>query len=273
MKIEVEGRQVFATTGGAEPDPSLPLIVFLHGAGMDHSVFALQSRWFAHHGWRVLAVDLPGHGHSEGPALSDIPTLAAWAAELIRGQGGKATLVGHSMGALLALACAARYPERVTGLGLIGVAEKMPVHADLLDAAKADHHDAVDMVAIWSLGGPATRGGSPSPGQWMLGGAERLLEQAPPGVLHTDLAACNAYGGVSEDAGNTRCPTVLVLGERDMMTPAKSGAALAAKIAGAKLTIVPGAGHMLMVERPAETLAALRAGFARGQNNGWRWRE
>jgi pimeloyl-ACP methyl ester carboxylesterase len=261
MLFEVRGFATFATTGGAEPDPRKPLIVFLHGAGMDHSVFALQSRWFAHHGYRVLAVDFPGHGYSGGAPLTDIPALAAWTAELVAGQGGRAALVGHSMGALVALATAARFPERVSAIGLIGVGEKMPVHPDLLAAAKAGHRDAVDMVSLWGLGGPATRGGSPAPGQWMLGATQRLLEQAPAGALYADLAACNAYSGIGEDAGRAVCPAFLVLGERDMMTPMKSGAALAARIAGARLTVIPGAGHMLPVEKPAETLTALRASF------------
>ena len=261
MPFEVDGKPVFATTGGRPHNPGEPLVVFLHGAGMDHSVFALQSRWFAPHGWRVLAVDLPGHGASEGPFLTDIGALAQWTARLIAGQGGKAALVGHSMGALIALATAARFPESVSAIGLIGVGEKMPVHPDLLAAAKAGDHDAVDMVSIWGLGSTATRGGNPTPGQWMLGGAERLLERAPPGALYADLAACNAYTGSVADAGRIICPAVFVLGERDMMTPAKSGLALATKIPRANVTIVPGAGHMLPIERPAETLRALGAGL------------
>jgi pimeloyl-ACP methyl ester carboxylesterase len=264
MLFELQGRPVFATTGGVEPDAGKPLVVFLHGAGMDHSVYALQSRWFAHHGWRVLAVDFPGHGRSGGAPLTDIPSLAAWTAELVASQGGRAALVGHSMGAIVALAAAARSPERISAIGLIAVGEKMPVHSDLLAAAKAGHRDAVDMVSLWGLGGPATRGGSPSPGQWMLGATQRLLEQAPAGALHADLAACNAYTGIGEDAGRIVCPAVLALGERDMMTPAKSGAALAATITGAKAIVIPGAGHMLPIEKPAETLAALRAGLSVG---------
>jgi pimeloyl-ACP methyl ester carboxylesterase len=128
----------------------------------------------------------------------------------------------------------------------------------LLAAAKAGDHGAVDMVAIWGLGAAATRGGAPSPGMWMLGGAERLLERAAPGVLHADLSACNAYGDAESDAPRIKCPTFFVVGERDMMTPAKSGLALAARIVGAKTTVVPGAGHMLTVERPDETLQALK---------------
>jgi len=263
MRILVEGQSVYASTGGRAHQAGAPLVVFLHGAGMDHSVWSLQSRWFAHHGFRVLAVDLPGHGASEGSPLPDIPALAAWTAALIEAQGGKARLVGHSMGALVALATAARYPELIEGLALVGVGARMPVSPDLLGAAQANNHDAVDMVAIWGLGATAVRGGGPSPGLWMLGGAERLLERAAPGVLHADLAACNAHGQAEADAARVACPTALVLGERDLMTPAKSGLALAGKIAGAKATVIAGAGHTMTVEKPDETLAALKA-WARG---------
>jgi pimeloyl-ACP methyl ester carboxylesterase len=170
----------------------------------------------------------------------------------------RASLVGHSMGALVALAAAARAPERVARLALVGVAAKMPVHPDLLAAANADDHAAVDMVSLWSLGG-AARGGCPTPGLWMLGGAERLLEQSPPGVLHTDLAACNAYSGALEAAAKVAAPTTLILGERDMMTPLKSGRALAEAISGARVTVLKGAGHLPMAEAPRETLPALKS--------------
>ena len=259
MKLEVDQRQVFATAGGADPDPSRPLVVFLHGAGMDHSVWALQSRWFAHHGWRSLAVDLPGHGRSEGPPLTEVGALAEWTARLVTAAGAeRVALVGHSMGALIALETAARYPGRVARLALIGVGTRMAVHPDLIAAAKANSSAAIDMVNLWSLGVPATLGGNPAPGLWMLGGTERLLEQAAPGVLHADLAACNAYSNAAEAAAAVTCPTTLVLGERDLMTPLKGGRALAALIAGARAIVLPGAGHMLMSERPEAVLDALK---------------
>ncbi len=263
MRLELDGRQVFAATGGKAHEPGQKLIVFLHGAGMDHSVWALQSRWFAYHGASVLAVDLPGHGGSAGPALTDIGALADWTARLIGAVGAeRAMLVGHSMGALIALETAARHPGLVAGMALIGAAAKMPVHPDLLAAAKANSHVAVDMVSLWSLGGPATQGGNKAPGLWMLGGTERLLEKAAPGVLHADLAACNAYGSAAEAAAKVACPTTLILGERDMMTPLKGGRALAALIVGARTIVLPGAGHMVMTERPDEALDALRASVA-----------
>lgn len=207
MNLKIDRRSVFASTGGKEHGPNQPLMVFLHGSGMDHSVWALQSRWFAHHGARVLAVDLPGHGRSAGPPLTDIAGLADWTARLIESMGDdQALLVGHSMGALIALETAARHPGRVAGLALLGAAVKMPVHPDLLAAAKANSHTAVDMVSLWSLGARATMGCSSAPGLWMLGNVERLLERAAPGVLHADLAACNDYRAGAEIGGKGDLP-------------------------------------------------------------------
>lgn len=263
MRLELDHRAVFVGTGGAAHRAGQPTIVFLHGAGMDHSVWALQSRWLAHHGYNVLAVDLPGHGASEGPALTDIGALADWTARLVEAAGAaRAALVGHSMGALVALETAARRPGLVASLALIGASSRMPVHPDLLAAAKANSHDAVDMVSLWSLGAPATLGGNPSPGQWMLGGTERLLEKAAPGVLYADLAACDAYRTAAEAAAKVTCPTVVIAGERDLMTPLKGARALAAMIAGARLAATPGAGHMLMAERPDDVLQALKSSLA-----------
>jgi pimeloyl-ACP methyl ester carboxylesterase len=259
MRLIVDGSEVYASTGGRDFDPALPAVVFLHGAGMDHSVWALLARAFAHHGCSVLAPDFPGHGRSVGAPLSSIAAMADWTAALIDAAGLRAArLAGHSMGSLVALDTAARYPQKVTGLGLIATATTIPVSADLINAAKANEHAAIDMVAIWGNGYRATLGGSPTPGLWMLGDAERLLERARPGVLFNDLAACNDYQDALAAAAKVAVPTTVILGSRDMMTPAKGGRALAAAIPSSRLTVIEGAGHMLMSERSDEVLAALR---------------
>lgn len=260
MRLLIDGAETFLGTGGRDFDPKLPAVVFLHGAGMDHSVWALLARFLAHRGCAVLAPDLPGHGRSAGDPLASIAAMADWTAALLDAAGVRAArLIGHSMGSLAALETAARHPERVTALGLIATAAPMRVSDDLLNAAKANDHAAIDMIAIWGNGHRATLGGSAAPGLWMLGSAERLLERAGPGVLFRDLAACNDYRDALAAAAKVAVPCTVVLGGRDLMTPVKGGKAIADAMASSRLAVLAGAGHMLMSERPDEVLAALRA--------------
>jgi pimeloyl-ACP methyl ester carboxylesterase len=259
MQLSVNGIETFVATGGREFDRSLPAVVFLHGAGFDHTTWALHSRWFAHHGHGVLAADLPGHGRSTGAPLPGIADMADWTASLLDAAGvSKAHLIGHSMGSLIALETAARHPTRVSALSLIGTAATMTVGPDLLKAAEANDHDAIDMVSIWGLGYQAELGGSLAPGLWMHSGAQRVLENCRPGVLFNDLSACNAYQNALAAAASVTVPATLILGERDMMTPARAGKALAAALPNARTVLLRGAGHMMMVERPDELLAALQ---------------
>ena len=259
MKLSVNGAEVFVATGGREFDKSLPTVVFLHGAGFDHSTWALHTRWFAHHGFGVLAPDLPGHGWSRGPALPGIAEMADWTIALLDAvRAPKAHLIGHSMGSLISLETTARHPDKVSALSLIGTAATMTVGPDLLKAAEANNHDAVDMVSIWGLGYQAELGGSLAPGLWMHSGAQRVLGQCRPGVLFNDLSACNAYQNARTAAATITVPATLILGERDMMTLAKAGKALAAALPNSRTVVLRGAGHMMMAERPDELLAALQ---------------
>src|ERR1700686_3257709 len=213
MQLSVNGMDTFVATGGRAFETSQPTIVLLHGAGFDHSTWALHSRWFAHHGFGVLAPDLPGHGRSDGEALSTIADMADWTAALLDAAGvSKAKLVGHSMGSLIALETAARHPTKVSAMSLIGTAATMTVGPDLLKAAEANDHSAVDMVSIWGLGFQAELGGSLAPGLWMHSGAQRVLEQCRPGVLFNDLSACNAYQGALAAAAHIKVPPTVIAG-------------------------------------------------------------
>lgn len=260
MQLSIRDRQVFVATGGRDFDQSLPAVLFVHGAGFDHSVWALHSRWFAHHGFAVLAPDLPGHGRSAGPALPTIADMADWVVALLNAVNAKpAHLIGHSMGSLIALDAAARHPDHVAALSLIGAAATMTVGPDLLKAAEANDHAAIDMVSIWGLGFAAELGGSRAPGLWMHGGAQATLARCAPGVLFNDLSACNNYQDALASAAKVKVPTRLVLGEKDMMTPVKAGKALAAAIASSRTTVLHGAGHTMMAECPDALLDALIA--------------
>jgi pimeloyl-ACP methyl ester carboxylesterase len=265
MQLTIDGKPVFAATGGRTHESGRPLALFVHGAGLDHTVWALQSRWLAFHCWNVLAVDLPGHGRSDGAPLPDIPALSSWVVSVIAAVAADAaTLIGHSMGSLVALDAAANHAGRVDRLILIGAAASMPVHADLLNAAAANDHAAIDMVNLWGFGFDAGIGGSRAPGVWMVGAGERTLERARPGVLHSDLAACNAYRDGLAAAAQVAVPSMLICGEKDMMTPSKNGRALAKAIPRSTYVELSGAGHMLMAERPYEVLDTMARHLAEG---------
>lgn len=260
MKLTVDGRTVFATTGGTEFDPGKPAIVFLHGAGFDRTAWRLQTRWFAHHGRAVLAVDFPAHGWSDGPVLDSIPAMADWTARLIEAAGLKqAALVGHSMGALVALDCAARHGDKVRALGLCGIASEMPVHPEMLESARANTPKVRELMTFWGIGNALHKGGMVSPGLWLRRESLAVLAGNAPGVIHSDLAACNAYKDALSRAAAVKCPTVFVLGDGDLMTPAAKAKPLAAAIGGSRTVIISNSGHTMMVERPDETLEALKA--------------
>lgn len=258
MELMVNGETVHAATGGKDFDPSLPAVIFVHGAGMDHTVWALQTRYFAHHGYSVLAVDLPGHGKSVGAPLASVEETGDWLAALVAAAGlREAALVGHSMGSLAALECAARHPERVRALVLVGTAAAMPVHPDLLAAAAADNRSAYEAITVWGFSRPAQLGRDQAPGMWMVGSGTELLAHGPSGVLHNDLSACAAYRSGPESAAKVSCPVRLILADRDFMTPLKGGKALANAFHAADTIILNGCGHMIMAEQPDATLDAL----------------
>jgi pimeloyl-ACP methyl ester carboxylesterase len=262
QRFTVDGKAVFAATGGRPFDAELPAVVFVHGAGMDHTIWAVQPSYLAHGARAVAAIDLPGHGRSEGPALASIAALGAWLGRFLEAAGvGQVSIAGHSMGALAALECAACLGERLRALALLGVAPSLPVHPDLLAAAEADEHLAFELVTSWGYGATGHWGGNRAPGLWLLGGGERLLERSAPGVLYTDLAACNAYARARglKAASQVACPCLVLLGAEDRMTPAEAGREMAAAIPGARLTEIPGCGHMMMLEKPDQTLDALKA--------------
>ena len=230
---------------------------------MDRTVWSLQARYLAHHGHSVLAVDLPGHGRSEGPALATIEAMAAWVSSVVEAAGlDRCSLVGHSMGAFVVLAAAARSPERVERLALLGIAASMPVHPDLLAAARAGDPKAWALMVDWGHGSDGRIGGNPAPGLWRLGAGYRLLQRARPGVLAADLSASAAYDGALAAAAAIRCPVLMLLGAEDRMTPTDKAAPLGHAMGDVRTVVLPACGHMLMAEQPNEVVDAL-AGFLR----------
>ena len=270
MQLTVEGVPAYCYTGNKPFDRALPFAVFIHGAQNDHSVWALQSRYFAHHGFNVLALDLPGHGRSKGAALTSIEALSQWLLALLDAAGAsRAILIGHSMGALIALQTAHSAPHRVSHLALLGATYPMKVSDALLQAAVTDEAGAFDMVNLWSHLPPSQRAAKKQgfSGLHGIGAALRLKQRIaqinPEQVLYRDLFACNAYQGGAQAAASIACPTLFICGARDMMTPARSAKALIAAIAANADTRVVQveSGHEMMAEQPDAVLDAL-FGFA-----------
>jgi pimeloyl-ACP methyl ester carboxylesterase len=265
MILDVHGKAAYAYTGNKPFDPALPTAILIHGAEHDHSVWALQSRYFAHHGFNVLAVDLPGHCRSTGPALASIAALADWVAALLDAAGAaRAFVAGHSMGSLVALEFAARYPTRATHLALLATAVPMTVSDALLDAARDREAQAIDMVNQWSHSTIAAKPSSPAPGFWLHGMNQRLMERVAAAgearLFHTDFSACNDYADGLACAAQVRCPVRIIVGRRDLMTPPRATLALGDALRAAQVpvdVVTLDAGHALMTEQPDATLDAL----------------
>ena len=269
MKLDVDGRSAYAYTGGKAFDATLPVVVFVHGAQHDHSVWGLQSRYFAHHGRAVLAVDLPGHGRSDGPPLESVEAMADWILALLRAAGvTRAAIVGHSMGSLIALETASRTTDvAIDAIALVATAYPMQVSDALLDATLHDEDRAIEMISLWSLdtahGGYSQKPSAPGPGFAVMTGGRQLMHRQQAGVLNKDFVACNAYRNGATAATTVRCPSLFVLGANDAMTAAKSGRALAATLPNATIVELAHVGHFVMAEAPDETLDAL-VGFLPG---------
>ena len=258
MIFELDGKRAFAYTAAHELDPARPSVAFVHGAGLDHSSFGLQSRYFGYHGRNVLALDLPGHGRSAGPPLPSIQEMADWVAKVLETlKIAKASLVGHSMGSLVALEFAARHPDQAERIAFISIGYPMKVAEPFLEAARNNDYAALDMHTIWGHAAQAALGGNPNPGMWMHGDALARLERLAPGVLYNDLKASNEYAAGLESAAKVKCQALLILGKRDVMTPPRSSGNLMQAIAAARTLEVGSAGHTLMAEAPDATLDAL----------------
>jgi pimeloyl-ACP methyl ester carboxylesterase len=285
----VNGHSVYYGTGSGSATQDAPVVVFIHGAGFEHSVWVMPARFFARHGFRVVALDLPAHGRSEGEALTSIEAMALWVVELLRTlEIEQAAVVGHSMGSLVAMTLAALHPQYVKKLVLLGTSAPMPVTNLLLDAAQDNHHAAIDMANAWSHSNRGARGASDNPGMSNLNSGERLLERSDAGVFYADLSACNGFasqtlsaaslrgdllrgdllrgdslGGDSPESGmsgRTFPPTLVITGAEDRMTPSKAGLMVAERLPEAQTCVLPGCGHAMLSEQPNGVLDAL-AGF------------
>ena len=260
MHISVAGHKAFFSTGSGQHVAENESVLFVHGAGFDHTVWTLPARYFARRGLNVIAVDLPGRGLSGGAALTSIEAMADWLCLLLDELDiRQASVVGHSMGSLVALNCAAKYPDRVRNLALLGTSTPMPVSDPLLDAARANQHQAIDMANTWSHSSFAHQGGNENPGLTLTLSGQRLLERAGPGVYFADLNACNDFIDGEMLAAQVKVETLVVLGLEDRMTKASAGRSVAAAIRNAKVVELDACGHSMLTEQPNAVLDALAA--------------
>jgi pimeloyl-ACP methyl ester carboxylesterase len=263
MELIVNGQSTYAYTGGKPLDAAKPTVVFIHGVLNDHSVWILQSRWFANHGWNVLAIDLPGHCRSAGKPPATVEEAAQFIVALLDAAGvEKAALVGHSFGSLIALETAARAPDRASHLAMVGTAYPMAVSPALLDSSLNAPMKAIDMVNSFSHSMLAPPPSSLGPGTWLYGGSRALMRRVlasnrEVNVFHIGFNACNDYANGEAAIAAVQCPVLFLLGAADQMTPPKAAKALSSKAPTSK-TVVVQAGHQLMTEAPDDVLFALR---------------
>jgi pimeloyl-ACP methyl ester carboxylesterase len=266
MIVSMYGESFYCYTAGKPFDASKPTIIFIHGVLNDHSVWILQSRYLANHGYNVLAVDLPGHGKSAGTCPKTVEEAAAFIMALLdAAKIDKAALVGHSWGSLIALHAASLAPSRVTHVAMVGTAFPMKVSPALLDAALNKPMQAIDMVNTFSHSTLAPPPSSLGPGTWLYGNSKALMRrvlQSNPleNVFYTGFKACDQYAQALEAMQQLNSASIAILfivGRLDQMTPAKAAQALVNAVPGAKVVTVE-AGHQIMCEAPDACLFALR---------------
>lgn len=266
MRFTVNQHPLYCYTGGKAFDSAKPSIVFIHGVLNDHSVWILQSRYLANHGYNVLAIDLPGHGKSEGPCPQSVESAAQTVLDLLDTAGiQKAALVGHSWGSLIALHATSLAPQRITHLAMVCTAFPMKVSPALLDNALNNPQTAINMVNTFSHSSLAPPPSSLGPGTWLYGGSRALMRRVlasnpRENVFHIGFKACDQYSGANTamaSVNSAQAAILFIVGELDQMTPAKAAQALIQLAPSAKVVILKG-GHSLMSEAPDATLFALR---------------
>ena len=260
MRFKVNNQDVYASTGGRPFDKDKPLIIFVHGSGLTHMTWVLQTRYFAFHGYSCLALDMPGHGLSEGKSLKSIEEMADWISKVIDAVGFKeASLVGHSQGCLVTIECSARYPEKIKTLSLMGGAGAIPMNSELLDLAENNDPKAVDLMMDWAHGPAGHFGGHPVPGLYHINTGGMLAKSRTiKDTLGVDFRACENYTNGFEAAKKLDLPTLSILAEKDRMCRLNDGKKLSECIKGSEVHIIKNCGHMMLLEEADKTLAILK---------------
>ncbi|MEM8838291.1 MAG: alpha/beta hydrolase [Pseudomonadota bacterium] len=264
MRFELNGAEIYASTGGRPHKEGRPHLIFLHGSGQSHVSFSQQVRVFAYDGFNVLAPDFPGHGLSGGEPLSTIGDMADWVKSAMDHLGiENAHIAGHSQGALVALEFGRRYPDQIESLIVLASGAAIPVNDYLLNKAATDQSKAINAMMAWGSGNLGHKFDNTVPGASHIGAGTQLMMNNPEGALSADLQACNAYSEGLDAAAGIACPSLCVLAEKDKMTPLKAGLKLAGALKDSETVTIKGAGHMLPPENPREVNEALRGFLGR----------
>jgi len=259
MYFEINGKQVFATTGGKPFGNSKPTIVFLHGSGFDHTVWNLQSRFFAFRGYSVLSLDLPGHTHSEGPPLQSIEVMADWLHDIFESLDiDDVSLVAHSQGCLVGLELASRYPDRLRSVSFITSGLETPVNDALLNAARENPESAIAMMLGWGYGSAGHLHRGPIPGNSMVSGGRKIMRGNTPDALSTDLHACNNYKNGVAAAEKVNCPTQVIVAGKDRMAPKKATDKLIEHLGSPAVAVIRESGHIVPQEAPDKCRTLLK---------------
>jgi pimeloyl-ACP methyl ester carboxylesterase len=243
--VTIADRDVFYVIRRAEE--SQDALLFIHGAGGTHRHWGEQLAGLS--GVDRYAVDLPGHGRSAGEGEASIEGYAGVILQLLDALGlDEVSLVGHSMGGAISQYLALHHPDRVRRLVLVGSGARLRVLPALLEALLADFPSTVEMMLSWAYSTETT--------PRLLDLARQEWMENDPQVVHDDFAACDAFD-VMEKLGQIRCPTLVICGEDDKLTPVKYAQYLRDHIPTGTLAIVPHAGHMVMLEQPERVNRAL----------------
>jgi pimeloyl-ACP methyl ester carboxylesterase len=245
--FNIESVEIACWVGKSDLDKDKQNLVFIHGSGSDHSIWSHQYGRL-HKKYNIAAVNLPGHGHSGGNGEKDVRRYGVWLKKLLDILDFKgAVLVGHSLGAAIALQFAISHPEEIAGIVCIGGGMKMPVNPFILEFLKTNPAEMpaeiIDLICKYSLA-KENRPKFSAP-------LRKSIFQSKVDILYGDLSACNELN-LTGDVGKISVPALIICGAEDKMTPPDLSRALAMGISKATLEIVEGAGHMVMLERPAE---------------------
>ncbi|MFQ5548273.1 MAG: alpha/beta fold hydrolase [Woeseia sp.] len=251
MNFEVNGKQVFATTGGKPFSNDKPAIIFLHGSGLDHTFWGLHSRFFAFRNYAVLVPDLPGHSHSEGPALTSIEAIGGWLNDIVETLDiDNVSVVAHSQGCLDALEFVSRHPERIRTVSFIASGLATPVNPALIDAAENRSEEAIAMMISWGFGSAGHFHQGPIPGNSMMAGGRKVMRGNVPEELAVDLKACDAYRNGRKAAAAIACPAQVIIAGKDRMAPRKATAELVEHLNDPEVHVIEESGHMIPLEAP-----------------------